>query len=241
MAEIPPPSIANDSVSDSKRVQRLEFVIKQSKVLASILSQKLEKKQEELRNAEVKQKAKEEKKDEAKETKPTVTATTARTRRGAATKPVAADDEPQPTRSTRRGAASAVAAPASTTTGKRRGRPPRAQPTSQPTITSFIDKRALDDVTQGASTTELLASAALEDNDGKLGATNLKSARQPALITGAIMKDYQLEGLDWLVSLYENGLNGILADEMGLGKTIQTISLLAFLREKVCSNFIMLD
>ena len=34
-----------------------------------------------------------------------------------------------------------------------------------------------------------------------------------------------------MVSLYETGINGILADEMGLGKTIQTISLLAFLRE----------
>jgi ATP-dependent DNA helicase len=45
------------------------------------------------------------------------------------------------------------------------------------------------------------------------------------------MRKYQLEGLEWMKSLYENGLNGILADEMGLGKTIQTISLLAFLRE----------
>lgn len=31
--------------------------------------------------------------------------------------------------------------------------------------------------------------------------------------------------------MYETGVNGILADEMGLGKTIQTIGLLAFLRE----------
>jgi ATP-dependent DNA helicase len=38
--------------------------------------------------------------------------------------------------------------------------------------------------------------------------------------------------LEWLISLYENGLNGILADEMGLGKTIQTIAFLAFLRSK---------
>src|SRR5687768_17283535 len=44
------------------------------------------------------------------------------------------------------------------------------------------------------------------------------------------MKGDQLEGLDWLVSLYENGLNGILAEEMGLGKTIQSISLLVLLR-----------
>ena len=36
-------------------------------------------------------------------------------------------------------------------------------------------------------------------------------------------------GLNWLVSLYNNNLNGILADEMGLGKTIQTISLFAYL------------
>jgi SNF2 family DNA or RNA helicase len=38
--------------------------------------------------------------------------------------------------------------------------------------------------------------------------------------------------LAWLVSLYNNNLNGILADEMGLGKTIQTISLLTYLYEK---------
>ena len=31
------------------------------------------------------------------------------------------------------------------------------------------------------------------------------------------LKDYQLEGVRWLVSLYENGVSGILADEMGLG------------------------
>jgi ATP-dependent DNA helicase len=28
---------------------------------------------------------------------------------------------------------------------------------------------------------------------------------------------FQLEGVQWMVSLWENGLNGILADEMGLG------------------------
>ena len=45
---------------------------------------------------------------------------------------------------------------------------------------------------------------------------------QPAnLAEGCVLKDYQLEGVRWLVSLYENGVSGILADEMGLGKTIQ--------------------
>jgi SNF2 family DNA or RNA helicase len=37
----------------------------------------------------------------------------------------------------------------------------------------------------------------------------------------ALFFRYQLNGLRWLVSLYNNNLNGILADEMGLGKTVQ--------------------
>jgi len=32
------------------------------------------------------------------------------------------------------------------------------------------------------------------------------------------LRRYQVEGVEWLISLYDNGLNGILADEMGLGK-----------------------
>lgn len=57
-------------------------------------------------------------------------------------------------------------------------------------------------------------------------------SRQPSLVTGGVLKDYQIAGVEWLVTLYENGLNGILADEMGLGKTLQTIAFLAHLREK---------
>lgn len=45
------------------------------------------------------------------------------------------------------------------------------------------------------------------------------------------MRSYQIEGLNWLIALYNNGINGILADEMGLGKTLQTISLLGYLYE----------
>ena len=46
-----------------------------------------------------------------------------------------------------------------------------------------------------------------------------------------VMRNYQLEGYEWLAKLYENGINGILADEMGLGKTIQTIALFCHLYE----------
>ena len=38
------------------------------------------------------------------------------------------------------------------------------------------------------------------------------------------LKDYQLTGLNWLIQLRENNINGILADEMGLGKTVQALA-----------------
>jgi ATP-dependent DNA helicase len=36
----------------------------------------------------------------------------------------------------------------------------------------------------------------------------------PLLANGCVLKDYQLEGVRWLTSLFENGVSGILADEM---------------------------
>ena len=51
------------------------------------------------------------------------------------------------------------------------------------------------------------------------------------MLKGGQMKSYQIDGLNWMVSLYNNNLNGILADEMGLGKTIQAIGLFAHLIE----------
>ncbi|KAL0953043.1 hypothetical protein HGRIS_007245 [Hohenbuehelia grisea] len=55
---------------------------------------------------------------------------------------------------------------------------------------------------------------------------------QPSLISGGQMKDYQLHGLSFLVWMYRNGMNCILGDEMGLGKTLQTLSLLAYIKER---------
>ncbi|KAG7258428.1 hypothetical protein CRUP_031798 [Coryphaenoides rupestris] len=52
----------------------------------------------------------------------------------------------------------------------------------------------------------------------------------PSYVKSGKMRDYQVRGLNWLISLYENGINGILADEMGLGKTLQTISLLGYMK-----------
>lgn len=53
----------------------------------------------------------------------------------------------------------------------------------------------------------------------------------PKLFFGQL-KGYQLRGLNWLLGLFDQGINGILADEMGLGKTIQTIAFFGHLAEK---------
>jgi chromatin-remodeling ATPase INO80 len=47
--------------------------------------------------------------------------------------------------------------------------------------------------------------------------TGQMTIQQPTLLN-AQLKEYQLKGLNWLATLYEQGINGILADEMGLGK-----------------------
>ncbi|TVU20874.1 hypothetical protein EJB05_30475 [Eragrostis curvula] len=69
-----------------------------------------------------------------------------------------------------------------------------------------------------------------EEEDALAGTGGTRLLSQPSCIKGK-MRDYQLAGLNWLIRLYENGINGILADEMGLGKTLQTISLLGYLHE----------
>ncbi|XP_065859640.1 ATP-dependent helicase BRM [Euphorbia lathyris] len=55
--------------------------------------------------------------------------------------------------------------------------------------------------------------------------------RQPSMLRAGTLRDYQLVGLQWMLSLYNNKLNGILADEMGLGKTVQVMALIAYLME----------
>ncbi|XP_048406934.1 lymphoid-specific helicase isoform X2 [Stegostoma tigrinum] len=56
--------------------------------------------------------------------------------------------------------------------------------------------------------------------------------QQPKLFTGGVMRWYQVEGMEWLRMLWENGINGILADEMGLGKTVQCIAMIAMMVDR---------
>ena len=60
----------------------------------------------------------------------------------------------------------------------------------------------------------------MEEDKGKLDyyavAHRIKEkiSAQPSILIGGTLKEYQLKGLQWMVSLYNNKLNGILADEM---------------------------
>ncbi|CAD6887025.1 unnamed protein product [Tilletia laevis] len=121
-----------------------------------------------------------------------------------------------------------------------RTRKKRKTEDTQYEISSYLDKDDLEAATAAAAADKDESTSAGKKrgrapaDDGADEADEKaqeNERRQPRTLTGAKMRDYQLDGLDWLISLYENGLNGILADEMGLGKTIQTISFFAHLRE----------
>lgn len=58
----------------------------------------------------------------------------------------------------------------------------------------------------------------LAEESASQSATMFRFEESPSYIEGGEMRDYQVRGLNWMISLYENGINGILADEMGLVK-----------------------
>ncbi|KAG8224506.1 hypothetical protein J437_LFUL004989 [Ladona fulva] len=104
-------------------------------------------------------------------------------------------------------------------------------------------RRGGDSKTEEEKTREIIRKARVEDDEYKnyteeqnyysIAHTIREEVKEQAtiMVNGAL-KEYQIKGLEWLVSLYNNNLNGILADEMGLGKTIQTIGLITYLMEK---------
>lgn len=77
--------------------------------------------------------------------------------------------------------------------------------------------------------TEAEEDAELLKDEKHGGSAETVFRESPPFVKGE-MRDYQVAGLNWLISLHENGISGILADEMGLGKTLQTISFLGYLR-----------
>ena len=53
---------------------------------------------------------------------------------------------------------------------------------------------------------------------------------EPTEALAPVLRPYQREGYQWLMTLYDRGFGGILADDMGLGKTVQMIALFDRLR-----------
>ncbi|MFA5960611.1 MAG: DEAD/DEAH box helicase [Tatlockia sp.] len=47
----------------------------------------------------------------------------------------------------------------------------------------------------------------------------------------AVLRDYQMQGLNWLQFLRKSHFGGVLADDMGLGKTVQTLAHLLYEKE----------
>jgi superfamily II DNA or RNA helicase len=60
--------------------------------------------------------------------------------------------------------------------------------------------------------------------------SGIKAVPTPDNLT-AELRDYQKDGLNWLMFLNEYGFSGVLADDMGLGKTVQTLAYLAYKKQ----------
>ncbi|KAI4649933.1 uncharacterized protein J4E79_009781 [Alternaria viburni] len=207
-----------------KKFQQLEFLMNKSKLYASVMLAQMQQQEEQEHEQDEKTNGQTSKREKIADT--TAAASQRRATRG----------------STANGATTVKQEEEDATPKKRAGRPKkadtkgRARPKKQTSdIASYFSKADLEKKAGNQDVGEALKEAAEDNKDnvktGDIGMTDLKSARQPKLVTGGTMRSYQLEGLEWMVSLYNNGINGILADEMGLGKTIQTIAMLAHLWE----------
>ncbi|KAF2629001.1 ISWI chromatin-remodeling complex ATPase ISW2 [Macroventuria anomochaeta] len=190
-----------------KKFQQLEFLMNKSKLYATVMLQQMQRQEDE-------EKAQDEKTDGQA------------SKREKNAEKAAAESQRRATRNSAANGASTPDTKSDTATKKKgRGRPKK----ENSNIADYFKKEDLEKKVEEEGPGDVKN----EDNvkTGDIGIQNLKSARQPKLVTGGTMRSYQLEGLEWMLSLYQNGINGILADEMGLGKTIQTISMLAHLWE----------
>jgi ATP-dependent DNA helicase len=203
-----------DPAVHEQRIDRLKTLLQRSSVYSRLMGEKMERERE-ARHAAAKKKS---------------------AHRAPTT---AAEPQPAPTvRKTRSGATATEPAASAPTAERDARRKDNRKRKAEESLTSYLDENDLETAKQQAeeeqankkSKSQADADAATDADNPNKDASGRRN--QPKLVTGAKMREYQLDGLEWLISLYENGLNGILADEMGLGKTLQTISFLAHLREK---------
>ncbi|KAK0557467.1 putative ATPase [Tilletia horrida] len=193
-----------------QRIAKLKFLLEKSSIYSRIMGERME--AERVRRAEMNSKKKQAAQNGAAEEAPATTGGRRATRANPKADTETSEDLPTHSRKKRR------------TDGNVKG---------GYEISSYLEE---DDLKAAATSADVNGKEkgkkrAREAKDGEDDEQQKTERSQPRLLTGAKMRDYQIDGLEWLISLYENGLNGILADEMGLGKTIQTISFFAHLRE----------
>lgn len=88
-------------------------------------------------------------------------------------------------------------------------------------IAKHVEKAFVNDASAQEPVRRLVSSVILL-REHNIGGTHPRSSN-PRLY----LKDWQVDGVNWLHDMKSNGVGAILADEMGLGKTIQTIAFLA--------------
>ncbi|KAL6939562.1 hypothetical protein ACO0RG_003404 [Hanseniaspora osmophila] len=88
------------------------------------------------------------------------------------------------------------------------------------------DKQLMNGEEKSTALDETLAQ---DEEANEIDEEEIQFTESPLYINGSL-RPYQIQGLNWLISLHRNNLSGILADEMGLGKTLQTISFLGYIR-----------
>ncbi|KAK2795733.1 hypothetical protein FQN52_003582 [Onygenales sp. PD_12] len=205
------------------KTKALTNLLKTSSVFVAIMADKMKdqqkKQQEEARRKLAKQAAAAATADDNKTAPPPATASERRSTR-ASGKPAQAEQPPATDSQSSKGTKL----------------PTRARPKKPPAANSISNyfKKADVEIKEDNPTVQEALEQAADEYEAKptaLGEQELVATQQPALVTGGQMREYQLEGLEWLKSLWMNGLCGILADEMGLGKTVQAISLIAFFKE----------
>lgn len=94
-----------------------------------------------------------------------------------------------------------------------------AAATSKKGAAAAAAKDAPDSATKRRRLTEKEEDAQLLRTEEAALPPTTRLSVQPSNIKGE-MRPYQLEGLNFLISLFERGVNGILADEMGLVRLV---------------------
>ncbi|KAK7276699.1 hypothetical protein RIF29_17844 [Crotalaria pallida] len=105
-----------------------------------------------------------------------------------------------------------------------------AEATWEKDIDITFAQHAIDEYKAREAAMSVVQGKTVDSQRKKSKASLRKLEEQPEWLKGGKLRDYQLEGLNFLVNSWRNDTNVILADEMGLGKTVQSVSMLGFLQ-----------